>query len=36
MDENFIPARRLEPLLKENDELLAVLTTVSKRAKGIA
>ena len=36
MDENFIPARRLEPLLKENDELLAVLTTVSKRAKGVA
>jgi len=33
--ENFISARRLQPLMKENDELLAILTTISKRAKGL-
>ena len=35
LDEHFISARRLQPLLKENDELLAILTTISKRAKGL-
>ena len=35
LEENFISARRLQPLMRENDELLAVLTTISKRAKGI-
>ena len=35
LDENFISARRLQPLMKENDELLAILTTISKRAKGL-
>ena len=35
-DENFIPARRLQPLMKENDELLAILTAIAKRAKGLA
>ena len=34
-DENFVSARRLQPLMKENDELLAILTTISKRAKGL-
>ena len=35
LEEQFVTARRLQPLLKENDELLAVLTAISKRAKGI-
>ena len=35
LDENFVSARRLQPLMKENDELLAILTTISKRAKGL-
>jgi four helix bundle protein len=34
-DENFVSGRRLQPLMKENDELLAVLTTIAKRAKGL-
>ena len=34
-EENFISTLRLQPLMKENDELLAILTTISKRAKGI-
>lgn len=33
-DEDFVSARRLQPLMKENDELLAILTAISKRAKG--
>src|ERR1035437_7333709 len=36
LEESFISARKLEPLMKENDELLAILTTISKRAKGLA
>jgi four helix bundle protein len=36
LEENFISARRLQPLTKENDELLAILTTISKTAKEIA
>src|ERR1039457_107468 len=35
LEENFVTAKRLQPLMKENDELLAILTTISKRAKGI-
>jgi len=35
LEEHFITARRLQPLMKENDELLAILTTISKRAKGL-
>ncbi len=35
LDENFMAARKLQPLMKENDELLAILTTISKRAKGL-
>src|ERR1700723_336681 len=27
LEENFVSARRLQPLTKENDELLAILTT---------
>ena len=35
LEENFVPARRLQPLLNEVNELLAILTTISKRAKGL-
>ena len=35
LEENFVAARRLQPLLKEADELLAILTTISKHAKGL-
>ncbi len=35
LEENILPARRLQPLLAEADELIAVLTTISKRSKGI-
>ena len=35
LEENFVPARRLQPLLNETDELLAILTTIAKRAKGL-
>lgn len=35
LDEKFVTVRRLQPLMKENDELLAILTTISKRAKGL-
>ena len=35
LEENFVPARRLQPLLNEANELLAILTTISKRAKGL-
>ena len=34
-DENFITAARLAPLLTETNELIAILTTISKRAKGL-
>ena len=34
-EENFTPVRRLQPLLTETDELPAILTTISKHAKGI-
>lgn len=35
LEENILPARRLRPLLSEADELIAVLTTISKRSKGL-
>jgi four helix bundle protein len=35
MDEKFVARTRLQPLLNETDELLAILTTISKRAKGM-
>lgn len=33
-EENIIPKNRLEPLLKEIDELIAILVTISKRSRG--
>lgn len=36
LEENFLTAAKLEPLMKENDELLAILTAISKRAKANA
>ena len=35
LEESFIPGRRLQPLLNEANELVAILTTISKRAKGV-
>ena len=35
LDENYITAHRLEPLLGETNELIAIMTTISKKAKGI-
>ena len=35
LEENFMPAKRLEPLLKETNELLAILTAISKKSKGL-
>src|ERR1700744_2855432 len=34
LEEKFVSARLLQPLMKENDELIAILTTISKNAKG--
>jgi len=33
-DENFLPAARLQPLLNEANELVAIFVTISKRARG--
>ena len=33
-DENFLPAARLQPLLDEANELVAIFVTISKRARG--
>ena len=33
-EENIVPVKRLEPLLKEADELVAIFTTISKRSRG--
>jgi hypothetical protein len=33
-DEGIIPLERLGPLLKETDELIAILVTISKHARG--
>lgn len=35
LEEKIMPARRLQPLLDEADELIAVLTTISKRSKAL-
>jgi four helix bundle protein len=35
LDEGFVSSRRLQPLLNETNELLAILTTIAKRAKGL-
>ena len=35
LEENFLPAGPLQPLLNKTNELLAILTTISKRAKGL-
>jgi len=33
-DEEIVPKRRLEPLLQETDELIAIFVTISKKARG--
>ena len=33
-EENIVSKTRLEPLLKEIDELIAILVTISKRSRG--
>lgn len=33
-EENVMAATRLQPLVKEADELVAIFTTISKRARG--
>lgn len=35
LDKNLGAAGKLQPLMKENNELLAILTKISKRAKGL-
>ena len=35
LDEAFVPARRLRPLVNEANELVAILTTSSKHSRGI-
>ncbi|MGC3961597.1 MAG: four helix bundle protein [Verrucomicrobiota bacterium] len=35
LEENVLPARRLAPLVTEANELVAIFTTISKRAKGL-
>ena len=35
LEENFVTAKRLQPLLDESNELLAILTTISKHSKGL-
>jgi four helix bundle protein len=35
LDESFVPATRLQPLLNEANELVAIFTTISKHSKGI-
>jgi len=35
LEESFITAKRLQPLTDEANELVAIFTTISKRAKGI-
>jgi four helix bundle protein len=36
LEEEFFPAQSLQPLIDETNELLAIMTTISKRAKGVA
>lgn len=35
LEENVVPARRLGSLVAEANELVAIFTTISKRAKGL-
>lgn len=35
LDEKFVPQNRLQPLLDEANELLAILTAISKKSKGL-
>ena len=35
LDESFVPAKRLRPLVTEADELVAIFTTISKHARGM-
>ena len=35
LEESFVPARRLQPLVNEADELVAIFTTISKNSKGL-
>ncbi|MEK7676256.1 MAG: four helix bundle protein [Verrucomicrobiota bacterium] len=36
LEENFMPTRRLQPLVVEANELVSIFTTISKRARGNA
>jgi len=36
LEESFVPASRLRPLVNEANELVAIFTTISKHARGIA
>jgi four helix bundle protein len=35
IEESLVPARRLQPLANETNELVAIFTTISKRSRGI-
>jgi four helix bundle protein len=35
MEESFVPAKRLQPLATEANELVAIFTTISKRSRGL-
>ena len=35
MEESIVPAKRLQPLANEANELVAILTTISKHSRGI-
>ena len=35
LEESLVPAKRLQPLVNEANELVAILTTISKRARGL-
>jgi four helix bundle protein len=35
VEESFVPARRLQPLVNEANELVAIFTTISKHARGM-
>ena len=36
LEEKFVASNRLQPLLDETNELLAILTAIAKRSKGLA
>ena len=35
LEESIVPSRRLQPLVNEADELVAIFTTISKHSRGI-